>query len=130
MEAPSDCSNAPSVMVALSEDPGAAGKFEADYYARELAGYDVRFLRETKDKITRAKPVSAQAERGNIKVVRGAWNRAFLSELEEFPEGKNDDQVDALSGAFAKILEVGDCRYDGARKVQVSRRGGGVFGRR
>ena len=47
-----------------------------------------------------ASPVSAQAEVGNIKVVRGKWNKDFLEELENFPDGRKNDQVDALSGAF------------------------------
>jgi len=38
--------------------------------------------------------------------VRGSWNAAFFDELEAFdPEtkGLHDDQVDALSGAFAEL---------------------------
>jgi phage terminase large subunit-like protein len=35
--------------------------------------------------------------------VRGRWNDPFLQELEAFPEGSHDDQVDALSGAFAAL---------------------------
>jgi phage terminase large subunit-like protein len=62
--------------------------------------------RETGDKVTRAGPASSQAEVGNIKVVRGAWNEAFFSELENFPsERGHDDQVDALAGAVNDILQ-------------------------
>ena len=61
--------------------------------------------RETGDKVTRASPASAQASAGNIRVVRGAWNEAFFSELENFPSPKShDDQVDALSGAFNTLI--------------------------
>jgi len=88
-------------MVHLAKDPGAAGKFEAEYYVRALDGYDVRAESETGDKLTRAQPVSAQAEARNIKLVRGAWNEAFIRELERFPtQGVHDDQVDALTGAY------------------------------
>lgn len=59
----------------------------------------------SKNKETRARPVSAQAEAGNIKLVREAWNEAFLRELENFPEGALDDQVDGLSGAFKVLTE-------------------------
>jgi predicted phage terminase large subunit-like protein len=31
---------------------------------------------------------------------KAAWNRAFLEELRDFPNGTNDDQVDALARAF------------------------------
>lgn len=89
--------------IALSKDPGSAGVFEADYYVKALAPYSVHATRETGDKTTRAKPVSAQAEAGNIKLVKGTWNEAFIQELEAFPEVNHDDQVDATSLAFAHL---------------------------
>lgn len=92
--------------VYLSRDPGSAGEFEADYYIRALAGYDVHAERETGDKATRAKPVSAQAEAGHVKVVRGEWNDAFFAEAEDFPDGKKD-RIDALSGAFSVLAPAG-----------------------
>jgi predicted phage terminase large subunit-like protein len=95
-----------NVRIVLEQDPGQAGVAEAAYYVRALAGYRVKAQPVTKDKETRARPVSAQAEAGNIKLVRGPWNEAFLRELENFPEGAHDDQVDALSGAFNSLLNV------------------------
>lgn len=85
------------------QDPGSAGVSDADRFVQMLIGYDVRIARPTKDKITRAKPVSAQSERNMIRVKRANWNDAFFSELENFPEGAHDDIVDALSGAFNEI---------------------------
>ena len=35
--------------------------------------------------------------------MRGLWNDEFLRELENFPQGKHDDAVDALSGAYSQI---------------------------
>lgn len=55
------------------------------------------------DKFTRAGPVAARLNAGRLTVVRGAWNRAFLDELSTFPVGAHDDQVDALSGAYAML---------------------------
>jgi predicted phage terminase large subunit-like protein len=91
--------------IGLEQEPGASGKFEANYYVRQLAGYIVKVYPATQDKVTRAKPASSQAEAGNIKLVRGDWNKAFLEELENFDGDpkKKDDQVDALSGAFAHL---------------------------
>ena len=57
-------------------------------------------LPETGSKTVRAAPVSAAAQGGRVKIVRGAWNNAFLDELEGFPEVGHDDQVDSLSGAM------------------------------
>jgi predicted phage terminase large subunit-like protein len=86
-------------IVAFMQDPGSAGVAEAQSTARALDGFNVRFATASGDKETRAKPVSAQAEAGNIKLVRGLWNDEFLRVLENFPVGKHDDEIDALSGA-------------------------------
>jgi predicted phage terminase large subunit-like protein len=93
---------------AFWQDPGSAGKSEAERYVRMLVGYDVRIERASHDKQEYAKPVSAQAESrsgyGNIKLLRGPWNDAFLNELQAFPtEGVHDDQVDAMSRAFLAL---------------------------
>lgn len=88
------------VVVSMEEEPGSSGKNTSSYYRRLLAGYTYKAVRPTGSKRTRASPVSSQAEAGNIKIVRGRWNKAFLEELVMFDEGAHDDQVDALSGAF------------------------------
>lgn len=92
-----------SVRIGIEEDPGQAGVVEAEHLTRQLQGFNVKRNKVTKDKVTRALPVSAQAEAGNVKVVRAKWNDEFFRELENFPEGAHDDIVDALSGAFMLI---------------------------
>jgi predicted phage terminase large subunit-like protein len=94
-----------SIIIGFEEDPGQAGKMESQYFTKQLMGYRVEILKPTADKITRAKPVSSQAEVGNILVVQGAWNQVFFDELEAFPGGAHDDIVDTLSGAFAVLLD-------------------------
>jgi len=91
--------------VGIEQDPGQAGVSEVDLLIRMLAGYNATPYKVTKDKITRASPVSAQAEAGNIRVLRGNWNEDFFRELENFPEASHDDIVDALSGAFLMHTE-------------------------
>ncbi len=104
-----DANRYPGVLVALPEDPGAAGKFEAAHYVGKLARYAVQTFKESGSKIVRAQPVSAQAEprdgarHGRIKLLRAEWNDSFLYELEQFPDGQFDDQVDALSGAYQAV---------------------------
>lgn len=90
----------------LPQDPGQAGKSQVAYLINKLAGFNVRSSRESGDKVTRCLPVSAQAEAGNVKIVRGEWNKKFLEELEQFPEGSHDDVVDSLSGAFSAVLNM------------------------
>ena len=98
----------------IEEEPGSSGVADADAYVRLLRGYVVHKSKPTRDKGTRALPVSAQAEAGNILVLEAPWNDAFFKELESFePEGTSiktrtttnadapkDDQVDGLSGSF------------------------------
>jgi predicted phage terminase large subunit-like protein len=85
------------------QDPGAAGKAEAQRYVRMLAGKDVRIVVAAENKVTYAKPVSAQAEAGNVKLMRGDWNESFLNEAEAFPDGHHDDYIDGLSRAFLDL---------------------------
>lgn len=88
----------------IPQDPGAAGKAYANYLVRMLAGYNARSERETGSKELRAEPFSAQAEAGNVYLVEGPWNEAFLDELCNFPTG-HDDQVDAATGAFKELVK-------------------------
>lgn len=92
-----------AVKIVSQQDPGSAGVAEAEHFIRMLAGYDVHVMTTSKDKLTRAKPVSAQCEAGNVSVLRAPWNEAFFSELENFPEGSHDDIIDVLSGAFNEL---------------------------
>jgi predicted phage terminase large subunit-like protein len=95
------------VTIGLPQDPGQAGKHQASYLTRQLAGYRIDTSRETGSKLTRAVPVSSQVEAGNFAIVRAGWNHAFLEELRDFPFGHKDDQVDALSRAFTVLTENG-----------------------
>jgi hypothetical protein len=81
----------------------------------------VRFASATGDKETRAKPVSAQAEAGNVKLVRGLWNDEFLRVLENFPAGRHDDEVDALSGAYERACERGTGGIGGKEIEEIRR---------
>src|ERR1700716_2498019 len=93
------------VEVSLPQDPGQAGKVQASDLVAMLAGYVVHAEPETGDKVTRAEPIAAQAAAGNVRLVKGDWNEAFLDELGNFPSGSHKDQVDALSGAFGRLLK-------------------------
>jgi predicted phage terminase large subunit-like protein len=90
--------------ISLPKDPGQAGKVQAIDFVKMLAGWNVHAEAETGDKATRAEPVSAQAFHGNLLIKRANWNDDFLEELCLFPAAPHDDQVDALSGAFARLL--------------------------
>ncbi|HSC20787.1 MAG TPA: phage terminase large subunit [Solirubrobacterales bacterium] len=92
------------VPVWLEQEPGSSGKNTIAHYQRTvLPGFEVRGERSTGSKIERAGPVSSKAEARLIEIVRADWNLAFLDEVEAFPLGGHDDQVDALSGAFKQL---------------------------
>ena len=92
-----------SVKGSIPQDPGQAGKAQAQYLIRQLAGFSYQASPESGDKITRAMPFAAQAEAGNVYVIEGPWNAAFFDEIDSFPTGKWKDQVDAVSRAFAEL---------------------------
>jgi len=64
----------------------------------------VKVENPTGDKYTRALAMSSAAEAGNVKLVRGRWNKDFVEELEQAgPDPKlydHDDQWDAGASAF------------------------------
>lgn len=93
----------PTVTIRMPQDPGAAGKADAETKIKLLAGFPMRVLPVTGDKATRAKPASAQAEAGNVRLLRGDWNEAFLDEICAFPNAQFDDQVDAFADALNEL---------------------------
>ncbi len=96
-----------AVAVGLPQDPGQAGKQQVAWLSQQLAGFNVVASPETGAKVTRALPVAALAEAGRLRLLRAAWNQPLLNELRDFPHGRKDDQVDALSRAFAMIGQGG-----------------------
>ena len=93
-----------AVEISLPQDPGQAGKVQAKDMVAMLAGWRVKAEPETGDKETRAEPFSAQCEAGNVFLLQGEWNEGYLDELCLFPGGSFKDQVDASSGAFARLI--------------------------
>ncbi|MDE0205772.1 MAG: phage terminase large subunit [Candidatus Tectomicrobia bacterium] len=86
----------------IEEEGGASGKMVIDAYRRGvLRGFPAYGHRPASAKDIRAMPLSAAAEAGNVKLVRGPSNAAFLAEVEAaFANvGAHDDQVDAAAAA-------------------------------
>lgn len=89
--------------IRIPQDPGQAGKAQAQSMARDLAGYRVVILPVSGAKTSRAEPFAAQWQRGNVLLLEGAWNETFLDELAGFPDALHDDQVDAAADAFSEV---------------------------
>ncbi|MGF6605038.1 putative phage terminase large subunit-like protein, partial [Paraburkholderia sp. GAS448] len=107
------------VRISLPQDPGQAGKTQVLYLSRQLAGYRVASSPETGDKVTRAEPFAAQVNAGNVLMLRADWNTALVGELRAFPYGAHDDQVDALSRAFALLIARRPMRISDAALAAV-----------
>ena len=94
----------------LPQDPGQAGKDQVAAYQKENAGHRIWIDRETGSKITRAEPFAAQCEAGNVYLVRGQWNEAFIEELCKISHATinviDTDQMDAAAGAFNKLITL------------------------
>jgi len=88
----------------IPQDPGQAGKTQVLYLTRQLAGFKVHTSPETGDKITRAEPLAAQINVGNVLMLKASWNDELINEMRMFPNGSHDDQIDSLSRAFAELI--------------------------
>jgi predicted phage terminase large subunit-like protein len=86
------------------QDPGQAGKAQVSSMAKRLHGYTHTASPESGEKSVRASPVAAQAKRGNVVLVRGPWNAAFIAEARLFPRSKFKDRIDALSRLHAGLV--------------------------
>jgi predicted phage terminase large subunit-like protein len=99
-----------NVSVWVEQEPGSGGKESAANTVLNLAGWNVHAEPVTGDKETRARPLAAQAEAGNVRIVADdeahRWVKALVDEMVAFPFGKHDDQVDAAAGAFNKLALV------------------------
>jgi predicted phage terminase large subunit-like protein len=110
------------VEIAMEQEPGSSGVNTIDHYTRVvLKGFSFRGQRSTGSKIERAAPVSSAAEAGNIKIIKGAWINNFLDEIESFPTGPHDDQIDAVSGAFGILSISNDIDYEPGEGFEMFR---------
>jgi predicted phage terminase large subunit-like protein len=91
-----------NVKIFEEEEGGSSGKYAIDKKKKEIfKHFSYAGVKNTGSKIDRAKAVSAAAERGVIKIVRGCRNlEEFFNEIEGFPSAPHDDLVDGFSGAF------------------------------
>ena len=89
----------------VEQEPGSGGKESAEATIRNLAGFSVYADKVTGDKDVRLEPLAAQAEAGNLRVIRGYWNAAYIDEMCAIPAGQYRDQGDASAGAFNHLAQ-------------------------
>lgn len=93
------------VKIVIEQEPGASGVRDIDDWYRELAAYDVSADKPSSNKPTRARPLAAAIGNGIMEIAEGPWRQDFISEALGFPRGEHDDQVDAVSGAYAAAVD-------------------------
>lgn len=101
------------VKIFIEQEPASGGKDSIVDDLDKLAGFDVHAWKETGKKLSkndkeispRFAPYSAQYEAGNFRLLRAPWNQEFIEEHISVPNGKNDDQVVAGSGAFNRMTK-------------------------
>ena len=95
------------VVILLEQEPGSGGKDQATASVRNLLGYRVIVQLPTGNKVYRADPFSVQVNNGNVYMVRGEWNQAFIDEMKFFPLSTYKDQIDAASAAVNYLCDGG-----------------------
>jgi len=98
------------------QEPGQAGKAQISHFAKALRRYSYDGIRVSGKKELRAGPASAAWREGRIILVDDGtgWLSPFLDELDFFPYGLHDDQVDALSLGFNFLTDARP-KYSGPR---------------
>jgi predicted phage terminase large subunit-like protein len=87
----------------VEQEPGSSGLTLVRHIIRALMGFPCYSSSPSGSKVARATPVAAYAEGLGFKMRKAEWNGVLLDQLQVFPQGKHDDMVDALSGAFAQL---------------------------
>lgn len=96
------------VPIRIEQEPGASGKIVIYNYANQLLpGYDVMGIPPTGSKLVRAGPLSAAAFRGDVEIMRGAWNGWWLDNVVIFSgdDKQHDDAVDSAAHAYNHLME-------------------------
>lgn len=84
----------------VEQEPGSGGKDSMLATVMNLSGFQVVSKIPVGDKATRANALAAQWQAGNVRILRGRWNEAFLDEMAHAPSGTFSDRMDASALAY------------------------------
>lgn len=88
------------------QEPGSAGIDSSRAFRRLVQQYTPKVYTEraTGSKEDRADGLASATGQNEVRMLRAAWNGTLRRELADFPNGANDDIVDACSGAYNKLV--------------------------
>jgi len=91
-----------SVPIVIEQEPGAAGKAQAEHFATSVLRGFIVVIRPSAagNKIAKANPYVAAVSHGRVVWLRASWNKAHEDELTEWPAPPHDDTVDATAGGY------------------------------
>jgi len=96
--------------IILFQDPGQAGKGEAEDMKRFLSAYPVKVMTETGAKHTRWKSFSSGVQNQIVYIVRARWNQPYIDEAVQLTDNPDDyphdDMTDAASGAYNYLAQL------------------------
>lgn len=103
-----DYQNDGAFLIWHPQDPGSAGLDSAMATNDRMAnaGLVATFDQVTGSKELNAGQFASKAKGGRVRLVRGAWNDAYLDELAAFPKGRFKDQVDASGSGFNNLRQI------------------------
>lgn len=94
----------------MEEEPGSSGKYSVRHFQQILDSVSMTSRIQAENaakkgsKLLAAGPYLAAVEKGQVSLLATEesqlWRVEYLDELEVFPEGVHDDQVDATSGLY------------------------------
>lgn len=90
----------------FEREPAGDGKTSAEDTIKYMAPWPIYSDRPSDNKTARSAGFSVAVNAGNVRMKRAAWNKDLLDELARFVAGidnKQDDIVDACSGAYNKL---------------------------
>ena len=94
----------------LPQDPGAAGKAWGaqlkDFIEKAVVGVLAKVVAVTGAKAARARGWQSKVNSGNVRLVRGDWNRQYIEEHRKFREDEQhefDDQIDPSADGLNEV---------------------------
>jgi predicted phage terminase large subunit-like protein len=94
------------VLIHIPQDPGQAGKDQAQQYREMLRGFTVKIEPVSGKKAVRARGWAKQVNEGNAYLIKGEWNHHYKEEHRKFREDEeheHDDQVDPSADAHNEL---------------------------